>query len=217
MSAVLYIRNTRPNAVLIRYVVGDKTMKYTVERRGSREDTTVLPLEAKDDPVVAGLINRGIIEEISKEAFYALDARKEGRPAYALAKKGEQVNLPISPEDSRTPMVIADKTLDDSKFLRTPRPEFAERVPSTSEELATGIRQPLPELKKAISSLESKEEKLETQVADLTTQVQQLANLLEQQMKQQYESQAQAVPTEVSTPRKRPATGTKTTRAKKRS
>lgn len=178
MTEVLYVRNTRPNAVLVKH----NGIKYTVERRGSREDTVTLPADAKDDPTVANFLQKGILEEISKEAFMRLGERSEGRAAFALKKSGEEVNLPHSGETAREPFVLADKVIDESKYLRTPRPEFAERVPSTAEELATGIRNTLPELQRNLSSLSTKEERLETQVSDLTSQVAALSKLVEQQM-----------------------------------
>lgn len=184
-NEVLYVRNTRPNAVLVKY----NDIKYTVERRGSREDTTALPADAKFDPVVASFITRGILEEISKDAFYALEARNEGRPAYALKKGGEEVNLPMSHAESRTPMLIADDVITQSRHLRSPHPEFAERVLSTGEEMATGVRQPLPELEKNRSSLSV--DKVDPQIEQLTGQVAALSGLVEQLLASQAASQVQ--------------------------
>lgn len=204
-NEVLYVRNTRPNAVLIKY----EGNKFPVERRGSREDTIALPADAESDPVVASLITRGIIEKISKDAFYALDARSEGRPAFALKKGGEQVNLPMNHADSRTPMLIEDEVLNASKHLRSPHPEFAERVPSTVEEMATGVRQPLPELEKDKSSLATAEDKRDAQVEALAAQVAALSSLLEKSLAQPTSMYAPEVE-----PPKEPETKTKTTRAK---
>lgn len=195
-NEVLYIRNKRPNAVLIRYETdGGKQVKFTVERRGSREDTIALPGELKQDPTVASFLNRGILEEISKDEFMTLGERKEGRPAFALKKSADELNLPMSNADAREPFQILDKTITDSKHLRSPHPEFAERTPSTTEEILTGVRQPLPELKQNKSSISTtKEERLENQVADLQETVAQLAKLVELSMQPKAETSAPWIP-----------------------
>lgn len=186
-DGVLYVRNSRPNAVLMRV----EGLKITVERRGSREDTAALPGDWRNNPQVATFLQRGILEEISKDAFMALSGRPEetfveerGRPKRVpgptevplVQRPSDAINIPINPEDHRQPTVITDETLRKSLHLRSPRPEFAGEVPTTSEDL-----QRIEEARKAaeanpgrVDFPEDETEQLKLQVAELTGLVQQL-------------------------------------------
>ena len=141
---ILYVRNRRPNAVLIKF----ENLKYPVERRGSRQDTVALPPEAREDPVVSQFLNKGIVEEISKEQFMALGGRPENPVAgekdkqerlhdYPLDRtRANEAAIPMEPEEtSRTPYIITDKDLRSSMEFRTPAPRFAVDFPSTDEEI----------------------------------------------------------------------------------
>ena len=68
-----------------------KQVKFTVERRGSREDTTALPAESPSFiPVVAIVYFTVGLSKKFLKMLYALEERKEGRPAYALGKVGKR-------------------------------------------------------------------------------------------------------------------------------
>lgn len=144
MAEVFYVRNTRPNAVLVR--LGDKPhqTKYVVERRGSREDTTALPADAIDDPTVARFIQRGIFEVITKDQFMRLGERSTGRPSIPLVERSaNQVALPMGDmNNSRTPTIIADEDIKKFAGERSPNPEFVSQPKSTEDEIAQGIIEP---------------------------------------------------------------------------
>ena len=175
MSDVLYVRNTRPNAVLIR--VGG--IKYTAERRGSREDSLALPGDWRNDPIVATFLQQGVIEEISKETFMTLGSRPDGVTEIPLKerKAATEVNIPINnPEESRQPYLITEEDLRKSTPLRSPRPEFATEVPTTQEDLLK-----IEEARKAaeinpgqVDFPESETEQLKLQVNELSALVREL-------------------------------------------
>lgn len=215
MADVVYVRNTRPNAVLLRVGRNTDAVAQPLERRGSRADTTAIPADWLEDPVISQFIQRGIIEVISREDFMSLGTRGEGVPAFRLKEKGKEVNVPIlDPEVSRTPYLITDKDLEANKDLRSPSPEFDERVPSTAEEISTGVVQP----RQAPSRVKlpvSNEEKLQGEVNDLKTtvaaqseQLSQVLALLQKQAESQ-NNQAESEPA-APKPRARKSTGTKT-------
>lgn len=129
MADVLYVRNGRPNRLIIKHA----GLKYLLERRGSREDTTSLPVEAENDPVVARFLRNGYLEKISKEAWMTLNAREEDT-SYALnVRQAKDVNVPMGHAASQTPTVIADKDLQETAHLRTPDLQFAKTVPTDVE------------------------------------------------------------------------------------
>lgn len=135
MADVLYVRNGRPNRLIIKHA----GLKYLLERRGSREDTASLPVEAENDPVVARFLRTGYLEKVSKEAFMTLNARDEDQSYELNVRKAKDVEVPMGHAASQTPTVIADKDLQDTAHLRTPDLQFAKNV-STDVEL--GFAQP---------------------------------------------------------------------------
>lgn len=183
---VFYVRNTRPNAVLVRLGERPHQTKYTVERRGSREDTTAFPKEALNDPTVARFIQSGIFEVITKEQFMSLGERNEGRSSIPLVtRKAEtEVAIPMGDmETSRTPTIITDEDLTKTKDWRSPRPEFSGPILSTEQELDSGVIQPKdPEPKaRPLSKDEATDKRvqsLEKQLADQAAQVDKLLALL---------------------------------------
>lgn len=184
-SDILYVRNRRPNAVLVR-VDG---IKYTVERRGSREDSAALPGAWRDDPGVAAFLHQGILEEISKDAFMALGSRpedtivedKQGRARKVpgptdlplVERAANEINVPINPDDHRQPTVITDETLRKTAKLRSPNPEFAGVIPSTAEDLAA-----IEEARRAAEASPGQVDFEEDETAQLRKQVQELTGLV---------------------------------------
>lgn len=188
MADILYVRNRRPNAVLIR-VDG---IKYTVERRGSREDSAALPAAWRDDPSVSTFLNQGVLEEISKDAFMALGSRPEdtiveerGRPKRVPGpteiplrdKRGEdEVNIPINnPETSREPYIITEADLRKSTPFRSPDPQFAGEVRSTADDLAA-----IEEARRAAEANPGQVNFEEDETAQLRKQVSELTGLVQQ-------------------------------------
>lgn len=135
MTDTIYLRNRRPNRVVLRYA----ELRVVLERRGSREDSVSLPADALQDATIARWLRSEMIEQISKEAFLELasradafdpNTRSEDEPITATdIRKAE---IPMS-TDPRTPTVIDTDKIDRS--MLTPRVEFAETQPDTNEEL----------------------------------------------------------------------------------
>lgn len=137
MAEVLYVRNGRPNRVILKL----NGIKYLLERRGTREDTAALPIEAETDPIVARFIRAGYLERIDKTAFMELAARLDGDAATRLENElpvktitAKEVAVPMAAPDSPTPTIIADKDLAASVKVRSPRLDH-EKFVSTNVEL----------------------------------------------------------------------------------
>lgn len=207
---ILYVRNCRPNATLIRVGTsgtGSVPMVYTLERRGSREDTVALPGEFRNEPVVARFLHSGMIEEISKEQFLNLGVRLSSDNNYHVKERAaSEVNVPMADESSRTPTVIADADITKGAELRTPRPEFSHPIRTTEEDLAElQARREQEAAEKSpgrVDLPEGETDSLKAQVNELTLLVRQL---LEERAEQ---AKAQDVPTEKA-PKARKATTTK--------
>lgn len=204
-SDIVYVRNKRPNAVLIR-VDG---IKYTVERRGSREDSAALPGDWKNKPPVSTFLMQGVLEEISKDAFMALGSRPEetiieerGRPKRIpgptdlplVERAADEVNIPINnPEESREPYIITEADLRKTANLRSPNPAFAGEIPSTEEDIAA-----IAEAKRLAETNPSQVDFPESETEQLKLQVQELTALVKQLATQQAAA-AEAVPAKKTT------------------
>lgn len=207
-SDILYVRNRRPNAVLVR-VDG---IKYTVERRGSREDSAALPGAWRSDPGVSAFLHQGILEEISKDAFMALGSRPEdtivedrqGRAKKVpgptdlplVERSANEVNVPINPDDHRQPTVITDETLRKTAYLRSPNPEFEGEIPSTEEDLAA-----IEEARRAAEAHPGQVDFEEDETAQLRKQVGELTGLVQQLLANQG-AEAPAKPAKKATAKK---------------
>lgn len=118
MADTIYIRNLRPNRVILKYA----DLREVLERRGSREDSTSLPSEAKNDPVISRWLSAGMIEEISKEDFFALtssldayDPNRRHVDEPELSNPTRSRVLPIKGMDDelgRTPTVVDTDKID---------------------------------------------------------------------------------------------------------
>ena len=214
-SDIVYVRNNRPNAVLIR-VDG---IKYTVERRGSREDSAALPGDWKNKPPVSTFLMQGVLEEISKDAFMALGSRPEetiveerGRPKRVpgptdiplVERSADDVNIPINnPEESREPYIITEADLRNTTKLRSPNPAFAGEVRSTEEDIAA-----IEEARRAAEASPGQVNFEEDETAQLRKQVSELTGLVHQLLANQSEAAAEA-------PAKAPAKRTRKAATKK--
>lgn len=190
---IIYVRNNRPNAVLVR-VDG---LKYTVERRGSRDDTAALPGDWRSKPPVSTFLHQGILEEISKDAYMALGMRPEdtiieergrakkvpGVTDIALVERSaSEVNIPINPEDHRQPTVITEENLRKTAPLRSPKPEFAGEVRTTEEDIAA-LKEAKSQAEAQVKIHVDENADLKDQIATLTALVQQLADNQQAQAK----------------------------------
>lgn len=217
MATPLYVRNLRPNAVLVK--IGG--LKYTVERRGFREDTVALPPEAREDPVVSTFLQRNILEEISKETFMTLATRPENTITVGPDKKQRredvlplvprkaetEVNIPINnPEESRTPFLITDENIRDSGKLRSPRPEFKDSVPTTEEDIAA-----IEAARRAVEAAVSQVNLPEDETAQLKQQVNELTGLVRELLAKQEQNEAK--PKAAPKPRKPRAPKKESTKA----
>jgi hypothetical protein len=171
MEKTLYVRNNRPNAVLIRYA----GQALSMDRRGSRNDTGALPADAEGDPTVAAFITRGIIEIITKEQFFALDARDESERGLPVKQRPAlEVNIPMNDANaSREPYIITQKDLDANKGARSPQPTFAGPVPTTDEDIAR-IVEAAKAVTEASATPVSETDELRAKVDALTALVTQL-------------------------------------------
>lgn len=130
-----YVRNWRPNRIVFKYT----GLKYILERRGSREDTTALPLDAKSDPVIARWMKIGVLEEISRDNFVELASRVKDGPFGALTSKARQVDIPIEKGTEPRPTTISYDLIDSEEWKReylSPSINFTTPPLSTEEELA---------------------------------------------------------------------------------
>jgi hypothetical protein len=100
----LYVRNGRPNMIVFNY----GGVRYALQHRGNRQDSTALPKEAINDLTISRWLKIGQLEKISKESFMALGARTVDvlpneylkRPVRGLNKNDGNLDIP---------MVVADK------------------------------------------------------------------------------------------------------------
>lgn len=139
MAETIYLRNLRPNRVIVTYA----DLRVPLERRGAREDTTSMPADARNEPTIARWLRSGIIEEISKESFLTLAARTD---AYDPNYRGEnepavqtdirKAALPMVQDPRQPETVDIDKI--DRQFL-TPRNEFVTKPEPTRSETSDNL------------------------------------------------------------------------------
>jgi len=109
MDDTLFVRNNRPNRVILKL----NGLRHILERRGTREDSVALPLDqANRDPVIQRWLKEGRLEEISRDQFMNL-ASAEVKATGASGREGFNVHSPTdytvpmeSETQSRTPYVV---------------------------------------------------------------------------------------------------------------
>lgn len=67
----LYVRNARPNTLRFKF----NDVSYFLRHRGSREDSTAMPIEAENDNTIARFLKQRILERITQDQFTRLAAR----------------------------------------------------------------------------------------------------------------------------------------------
>lgn len=129
----------RPNRLSFRYA----GLKYILERRGAREDSTALPVDARTNPTILRWMKMGVLEEITQEDYIELSVRITDEDIRENLAKAFKPNLPMGDYnaeiDMKMPYVIPKAHLDDEKFKQenmSPRIEWTKPPISTSEELA---------------------------------------------------------------------------------
>lgn len=134
MADAVFLRNMRPNRVVLQHA----GLRVVLERRGSREDSVSLPVDALQDSTIARWLRAGMIEQISKDTFLDLASRTDAYdPNYrsddepAVASDIRHAEIPMS-DDPRTPTVIDTDKID--KSLLTPRVEYV-TPPEPSEDV----------------------------------------------------------------------------------
>jgi hypothetical protein len=135
VEQTLYVRNRRPNRVVVSF----SGVRYVIERRGSREDSVSLPAEAANDSVVSRWLKTGILEKITKDQFMTLAARTvDVNPAPYLKRPVREQNRrdlglhPAEADTTRSLTQISDKEVSKAA---SPNLEWAGDLMSTEEEI----------------------------------------------------------------------------------
>lgn len=136
-NSTLYVRNGRPNRVIFHF----NGMRYRLEHRGHRQDSTSLPIDAANDPEVSRWLKIGQLEQISKDAFMKLGARQvDVLPNEYLQRKirntakGEVAMHPAEADTTRSLTQINEKEVQKQA---NPSSKWAGDLMSTDEELET--------------------------------------------------------------------------------
>jgi hypothetical protein len=133
----LFVRNGRPNKVVFHY----NGVRYPLEHRGNRNDSTSLPADAETDPQVSRWLRNGQLEKISRDAFMKLGTRKVDVLPNEFLKRpvrtGKGVGVEMIAAEADT---TRSKTqLNDKDVIGTVRenvtPKWAGDLMSTEEEL----------------------------------------------------------------------------------
>ena len=136
-SKTLFVRNRRPNRVVFSYAGA----RYTLERRGAREDSVSLPAEAANDPLVGRWLKQGILEKINRESFMRLASRtvdtrtSEFLKRHPMRTPGSPGELALSPADADTTRSLTQVTDGNVHKSASPNLEWAGELMSTEEEL----------------------------------------------------------------------------------
>ena len=127
-----YVRNWRPNRVVFKY----SGLKYVLERRGDRQDTTALPLDAKSDPTIARWLKVNILEDITKDEFIELASRTSDGPFTPLRSRAKEVDIPIENRQSAEPTTIKSELMDNQEWRQkylSPNLQYMTEPETTSE------------------------------------------------------------------------------------
>lgn len=131
----VFIRNRRPNIVVINYA----GQRFALQRRGHREDSVSLPADALNDTTISKFLKQGRLEKISQDSFMRLGARQIDIEANQYLKRpmrdSKHTDLIMYPADSdttRSPSSIRDA---DIRKSGTPNLEWSGDLMTTEEEL----------------------------------------------------------------------------------
>ncbi len=135
----LYVRNARPNMVVFKF----NDVRFVLQHRGNRADSTALPIEAKEDNTISRWLKNGQLEEISKESFMQLGRRSvDVLPNEFLKRdvrnnKAADLRLVQSKDDASGLKVDIVPTEAVKTTSEISRPEWAGDLMTTEEELET--------------------------------------------------------------------------------
>jgi len=133
----LFVRNRRPNRVVFSYAGN----RYVLERRGSREDSTSLPADAKNDVTISRWIKQGVLEKISRDEFMRLGARTVDTPTAGFLKRPvrdqRHRDLRLHPAEADTTRSLTQIEDREVHSNASPNLEWAGELMSTAEELET--------------------------------------------------------------------------------
>jgi len=136
-ETTLYVRNARPNMVVFKF----NDVRYVLQHRGNRADSTALPVEAKEDTTISRWLKNGQLEEISKDSFMQLGRRSvDVLPNEYLKRdvrnnKAADLRLVESKDDAsglKVDIVPSEAVKTASEISR---PEWAGDLMTTEEEL----------------------------------------------------------------------------------
>lgn len=135
-ETTLFVRNGRPNRVVIKYAGS----RFVLERRGSREDSTALPIEAGNDTIVRRWLENKVLEKISQDDFMQLAARTvDTEPRFFLKtpvrNKGTVGNLGLNPAEADSTNSLTQINDKDVIKAADPRLQWAGELMTTKEEL----------------------------------------------------------------------------------
>jgi len=131
-DTTFYVRNWRPNSVMFRY----SGLKYVLERRGDRQDTAALPVDARGNPTVTRWLRSGILEEITKDDFVELAARVTDGPFAQLRSRLKEFDLPIEERTGAQPTTIKTELLDNKEWKDS---HLSPSLKYMTEPLATSV------------------------------------------------------------------------------
>ena len=144
-EGVLYVRNRRPNRLVLKY----NGLREVLDHRGSRQDSTSIPVEAERDPSIARFIKLGYLEKISRESFMKLAKRTIDTLPNEFLKRSQRSDRGITEimmyeakddyfkgqsDTSGEKIMIKD---GDVRKLVNPSPQWAGDLMTTEEELET--------------------------------------------------------------------------------
>ena len=133
-ESALYVRNGRPNRLVL-----PLTPRQFLERRGSREDSTALTKDAKDNPTIARWLKEGTLEQITRDQFMKLAARQidiePGQYLKRPVRNGRTADLQMHPAEADTTRSPSSIREPDVRKAAVPRLEWNGELMSTAEEL----------------------------------------------------------------------------------
>ena len=156
-DSTFYVRNWRPNRLVFKYA----GLKYILERRGDRQDTVALPVDAQSDPTIARWLKSSMLEDIQRDDYIELASRVTEGPFGELRSRAKDVDIPIEDRTSDQPTTIRTELLDNQEWRRkhlSPNLEFRDKPKSSADEVADikAAREKASELEKKTKEKEAK-------------------------------------------------------------
>lgn len=130
-----YVRNWRPNRLVFKYA----GLKYVLERRGDRQDTVALPIDAQSDPTIARWLKSDMLENIERDDYIELASRVTEGPFGELRSRAKDIDIPIENRTSDQPTTIRTELIDSQEWRReylSPNLQFRNKPKSSADEVA---------------------------------------------------------------------------------